>query len=323
MQAAAFEAALAQLTAAGAVLRQIDFTPFYDVADLLYDGPWVAERRAALGGFFAEHAEAMHPVTRAIIGAADAIGAAEAFRGIYRLAELRRQAEERMQGLDLLCVPSIPTVYRLADLAADPLGPNSRLGTYTNFVNLLDLCGIAVPSAARSDGLPGSVTLLARAGQDGLAAGLAARLSPALPPAGGHGAGETVVAAVGAHMSGLPLNGELTRLGARCLGPARTAAAYRLFALGGGSVPKPGMLRVEGQGAAIEVELWALPTERVGAFMAGIPAPLSIGTVSLADGSSCKGFLVEAAAVAQARDITGFGGWRAYLASLAPATAGR
>jgi allophanate hydrolase len=315
MQAEAFDAALAALAATGAVLREIDLAPFYDAAALLYDGPWVAERMAAIAPVYDLVPDGLHPVTRQIVSAAAKITATDTFRGFYRLAELRRVAEARLAGLDLLCVPTIPTLCRLADLAADPVGPNSRLGTYTNFVNLLDMCGLAVPTARRADGLPGSVTLLARAGQDGLCAGLGLRLEAGGPVADtAAGAGETVIAAVGAHMSGLPLNGELTRLGARCIGPARTASCYRLFALGGTGVPKPGMLRAESGGVAIELELWALPTGQVGAFMAGIPAPLSIGTVSLSDGTSCKGFLVEAAAVRGAEDISGFGGWRGYLA---------
>jgi allophanate hydrolase len=232
-----------------------------------------------------------------------------------------------MRGLDMLCVPTIPAFCTLDDVAADPVGPNSRLGTYTNFVNLMDLCGLAVPTAPRSDGRPGSVTLLAASGRDGRLAAMAARIEAdaaaapgtglALPPplpAATLGPDEMPVVAVGAHMSGLPLNHELTRLDARCLGPARTAATYRLYALEG-AIRKPGLLKVAEGGSAIEVELWALPAANMGAFMQGIPAPLSIGTLTMEDGSACKGFLVEVSATAGATEITGFGGWRAYLDS--------
>ena len=327
-QEAAFDAALARAEALGARLVEVDFAPLYAVAGMLYEGAWVAERMAAIEPVMRARPDAVFPVTRQIVAAADGLSAVDAFRGLYRLAELRRAVEPALGGLDMLCVPTIPTFYGLADLEEDPIGPNARLGTYTNFVNLLDLCGIAVPVAPRADGRPGSVTLLAPGGADGLVAGFAARLEadaggrpgrlPAAPaPLAGRAGpapGEMVVAAVGAHMSGLPLNAELTRLGARCLGPARTAAAYRLFALRGTEVPKPGMMRVAEGGAEIEIELWALPLDRMGAFMAGIPAPLAIGTVALAGGGSCKGFLAESSALEGARDITGFGGWRRFLA---------
>nr|MCU0906351.1 allophanate hydrolase [Paracoccaceae bacterium] len=163
VQAASFTAALDRLAAHGARIVPIDFTAFYDVARMLYEGAWVAERMTVIEDLMRRDPAAIHPVTARIIAAADKLSAADAFRGIYRLADLRRKAEALMQGADLICVPTIPTFYSLADLAADPVGPNSRFGTYTNFVNLMDLCGIAVPVAPRSDGRPGSVTLLARA----------------------------------------------------------------------------------------------------------------------------------------------------------------
>jgi allophanate hydrolase len=255
----------------------------------------------------------------------------DAFRGFYRLAELRRAAEAALDGVDLLCVPTIPYFVTLEEIAADPLGPNARLGTYTNFVNLLDLCGIAVPTAPRSDGRPGSVTLLARAGRDGLAAGLADALqragglgvgakgrAVAAPPPGPAAAGpdETAIAVVGAHMSGLPLNRDLTARGARFLEATATAPEYRLYALPGGPPARPGLLRVGPEdGAAVAIEIWALPSAQVGDFLATVPAPLAIGSVRTAAGGLCKGFLVESAAVAGARDITAFGGWRAFLAA--------
>jgi len=314
-QAEMFDAALKTLRAAGAQIAEIDFTPLYDVAAMLYDGAWVAERYTVVEELMARDPQALHPVTAQIIGVARGLSAADAFRGFYRLKELERIAEQALAGIDLLCVPTIPTFYTLADLEADPVQPNSNLGTYTNFVNLLDMCGIAVPTAPRRDGRPGSVTLLARSGDDALAASVArlfegeaqgALAGPAAAP-------DTVPLAVcGAHMSGLPLNGELTSRGASFARRARTAPGYRLYALAGGPPFRPGLLRAE-NGARIELEIWDVPRAELGGFLQGIPAPLSIGTVELEDGTPVHGFLVEAAGVQGAEDITRLGGWRAFL----------
>ena len=329
VQADDFAATLDRLRQQGATVVEIDFSPFYAVAKMLYEGAWVAERMTVIETLLRQSPDAILPVTRQIIAAADRLAAADAFRGIYRLADLRRAAEPLLDAVDLLCVPTIPTFCSLADLAEDPIGPNARLGTYTNFVNLMDLCGIAVPTGPRRDGRPGSVTLLARAGRDGLTAAVADRLHRAADPALGATAaglppqsapvpgpapGETVLAVVGAHMSGLPLNGELTSRGGRFLEATATAPAYRLYALPGGPPLRPGLLRVTYGGAAVALELWALPTSAIGGFLAGVPAPLSLGTLALADGRSVTGFLVEAAATAGATDITVHGGWRGYLA---------
>ena len=329
VQAESYAASLDRLAAQGATILPLDFTPFFDVARMLYDGAWVAERMTVIEPLLRSDPEAILPVTRRIIGAADTLSAADAFRGIYRLADLRRAAEPLLASVDLLCVPTIPTFYGLDDLEADPVGPNSRFGTYTNFVNLMDLCGIAVPTGARGDGRPGSVTFLAPAGQDGLVAAVADRLHracdpvlgatpdrlrPDAPPPPLPMAGEMAVAVMGAHMSGLPLNGQLTSRGGRFLEATTTAPEYRLYALPGGPPQRPGLLRTS-PGAAIAVEVWALPMVEVGSFLAGIPSPLSLGQVRLADGRLVTGFLVEAAAVEGAEDVTGFGGWRAYLAA--------
>ncbi|WP_172296094.1 allophanate hydrolase [Pseudoruegeria sp. HB172150] len=327
VQEDAFDAALERLRALGANLQEIDLSPFYDTAEMLYSGAWVAERMAAMETMMRESPDSVHPVTRSIVSAADKLSAVDAFRGVYRLAELKRVAEPVLAQIDMMCVPTIPTFYTLAQLAADPIGPNARLGTYTNFVNLMDMCGLAVPTSTRTDGRPGSVTLLAPAGRDGLLAAWAARLETDAGQSPGTGLttpapliitpkigpNETIIAAVGAHMSNLQLNHELTDLGARCLGPAQTSEDYRLYRLRGGPVPKPGMLRVAKDGRSLEVELWALKTAAVGAFLSKIQAPLGIGTISLADGQSCSGFLVEYAAVTDAEDITSYGGWRSYL----------
>ena len=328
-QAASFADALARLQTVGCTIREIDFAPFFEVARMLYEGAWVAERMTTVETLMRTDPDALHPVTRQIIGAADKLSAADAFRGIYRLADLKRAAEPALGGVDLLCVPTIPTFYSTADLKADPVTPNSRFGTYTNFVNLMDMCGIAVPTAPRTDKRPGSVTLLARAGQDSLTAALADRLHhdcaptlgatgaplPATPaPDPAALADEITLAVVGAHMSGLPLNHELTSRGGRFLEATTTAPEYRLYALAGGPPARPGLLRSH-DGAAIALELWALPRSAMGDFIAGIPAPLGIGTITLAGGRQTKGFVMESTATTGARDITHLGGWRAYLAA--------
>lgn len=326
-QAASFEAALSRLAAMGARIVELDFTPFFEVAAMLYDGAWVAERLSVVEDLIRKDPDALHPVTRQIVEAGSRLSAVDAFRGIYRLAELKRKAAPFLDRVDLLCVPTIPTFYSVADLQADPIGPNSRLGTYTNFVNLMDLCGISVPSGPRDDGRPGSVTLLGRSGQDALGAALADRLHRATaqglgatghdvpsadPSDAGLAPGEIALAVVGAHMSGLPLNHELTSRGGRFVRTDRTAPIYRFFALAGGPPARPGLLRAE-PGSAIALEIWALPTEGFADFVASVPSPLSIGSVQLSEGDAVKGFLVEHAGLEGADDVTAFGGWRAYL----------
>ena len=230
----------------------------------------------------------------------------------------------------MLLVPTMPTAYTVDQVLANPIELNSRLGTYTNFVNLLDLCGLALPASLRPDGIPFGVTVLAPGGSDALLSSLGRvfhadtrlplgatgtpqpRLAPlhATPTAG-----EIALCVVGAHMSGMALNVELKSYGARFLEAAQTAPDYRLFALNSAQPPRPGLLRVAaGQGASIAVELWAVPAEGFGRFVAAIPAPLSIGTLTLADGRSVKGFLAESSGVEGARDISSFGGWRAFVA---------
>jgi allophanate hydrolase len=325
---AGFDAALAKLQSCGCRLVEIPFADFYATADLLYEGAWVAERYAAIADFIETHQAEMHPVTAAIIAGAKKLSAADAFRSIYALQSYKAKLAPLIASVDLLCVPTAPTHFTIESVLADPIITNNRLGTYTNFVNLLDMCGITIPCGARSDGLPMSVTLLAPAGRDALIA----KLGEELHVAGGTKLGATdwrlstvsrrsaceddsiALAVVGAHLSGMPLNGQLTQLGARFCRVGRTSASYRLYALAGQSVPKPGLVRVaQGTGASIEVEIWCLDPAGFGRFVAAIPAPLGIGTVELEDGSSCKGFLAEAAALNGAADISAHGGWRRYL----------
>ena len=331
--AAAFEAAL---TDVGSVLggnpKSVDMTPLFAAAELLYNGPWVAERYHAIRDLIERSPEALHLVTRRIIGGATAYSAVDAFAGFYRLAELRRAAQPIWDAIDVLLVPTFPRPRTLADLESDPVGPNSELGTYTNFVNLLDLCALAVPGRFRADGLPAGITLIAPAGRDGLLAALGARLHAAAgvkigatamavpePPIASDRAapGEIELAVVGAHLTGMPLNHDLTDRGARFLRAVSTLPEYRLFALPEGPPFKPGLMRVApGEGSAVATEVWAIASEKFGSFVAGIPSPLGIGTVRLADGSTPKGFIVEVEGVKDAKDISGFGGWRAYVESL-------
>jgi allophanate hydrolase len=328
----AYGDALKRWTALGGTLVEFDLEPFYETARLLYEGPWVAERYLVIRDLLASSPEAIHPVTREIIIAGQRLSAADTFAALYRLQALRKIAERAFTGIDALVLPTAPTVYSTAQVLANPLELNSRLGTYTNFVNLLDLCGLALPAAIRPDDIPFGITLLAPAGQDAQLASigrvfhadtkltLGARCVPQPPlaalPTGPRG-DEIAIAVVGAHLSGMALNGELKSLGGRLLQPAITAPDYKLYALET-TPPKPGMLRVEaGTGAAIELEIWALPAAAFGKFVGAIPPPLSIGTVRLADGRGVKGFIVEAADVNGAREISAFGGWRAFVTDAA------
>ncbi|CAN2533546.1 Allophanate+hydrolase [Methylocapsa aurea] len=325
---AAYEATLARLERLGCRIVELPFGDFYAVAALLYQSAFVAERYAAIRGFLERNESALHPVTREIVMGAREFSAADAFESLYALKRLTRNIEPLLASVDLVCIPTAPGLCTLADVAAEPIAANTRLGTYTNFVNLLDLCGMAVPAGALPSGAPMSVTLLGPAKADALVAALARdlhaasnetlgatgwRLRPqcATAPALDD---RIELAVVGAHLSGMPLNGELRSLGARFLRETRTASGYRLFALAGQTPPKPGLLRDATGRGAVEVEVWSLDRAAFGAFVAAVPSPLCIGALRLADGSSPKGFLVEPAALAGAEDITSFGGWRAFVA---------
>lgn len=327
LQEASYEGALAELADMGAEIVEIDFTPLYDVARMLYGGVWVAERYSVIEDLLKENPDAVYPVTRRVIEVAEQFSAADTFRSFYKLQDLKRELEPVLGGLDLLCVPTIPTFYSVDDLAADPIGPNSNLGTYTNFVNLMDMCGVVVPLAPRDDGRPGSITLLAAAGRDPMICALASELhqrsgvslgatgwalEKAAPTTAAPASDEIALAVVGAHMSGLALNHELTRLGAHFLKSAKTTQDYRLFSLPGGPPVRPGLVNT-GNGAAIDLEVWAIPTARFGEFIQGVPRPLGIGTLRLDDGTEVKGFLCEQLATDGAEDVTPFGGWRSYL----------
>jgi allophanate hydrolase len=314
---AAYAADLARLQDLGASLVELDFEPLHQVARLLYEGPWVAERYVATKALIESNPEAFHPVTLKIIGGAKGLTAISAFEATYKLAELKRQTLSLIESVDCLAVPTVPRVYSVAEVEADPITLNSNLGTYTNFVNLLDLAAISVPAGTRSDGLPSSLTLIGRAGSDGHLAALAELIETGgrlTGPVRG-GTDRIEIAVVGAHLSGLPLNGELTGAGGVLLRAVNTTPDYKFFSLPNTAPPKPGLIRVaEGEGAPIATEVWSLDAAAFGAFVSKIPAPLGIGTLRLADGTAPKGFLVEAEAVRGGEDISRYGGWRAFLA---------
>lgn len=328
---AAFNEALTLLRSlVGVRVVEVDLVPFHEIARLLYDGPWVAERRAALGRFFDENRSDMDPVVASIIARADGQSAVDAFNGTYRLDELKPVCLKVFEDVDMLLVPTTPTIYTRRQIAESPVEHNARLGRYTNFVNLLGLSALAMPGPFRVDGLPAGVTLIGAAGADHLLAETArdwegllhmrlgnTLLSPPrceapLPPLP-FTEPTTGLAVVGAHLSGLPLNWQLLERGARLVQTTRTAPLYRLYALPGTVPPKPGLERVADAGSAIEVEVWEIPLRQLGGFVAEIPPPLGIGSLVLEDGRLVKGFICEGIAFDGADDISASGGWRKYL----------
>lgn len=342
--AALFNTSVERLKALGGTAVEVDLTPFLEAARLLYDGPWVAERYVAIQAFIDAQPEAVFPPVRTIIEGGRSVTGAQAFAASYRLKALKRVCDAVWNSIDCLLTPTAGTIYRIDAMQADPIQLNSNLGRYTNFMNLLDYSAVAVPSGFLADGpaqgLPWGVTLAAPAFKDIALLRLADRLhrteaftlgatptplagTPActgLPSGevGAAGSGTVRVAVCGAHLSGLPLNHQLTSRGARLIGSPHSAPEYQLHALAGGPVQRPGMVRVAEGGSAIALEVWELPAAHFGSFVAGIPAPLGIGKVKLADGSEVPGFICEGLGIAGATDITRFGGWRAWLAAGAP-----
>jgi allophanate hydrolase len=316
-----------RLQSLGGIRVEIDFAPFQAAARLLYEGPWVAERLAALRAFGFDKPDAMDTVVRDIILGAGGITASDAFTAFYRLAELVRAAEAEWTRMDVLLLPTTGTTYTIDSVLADPVRLNSNLGLYTNFVNLMDLSAIAVPAGFRPGGLPFGVTLIGRAFEDGKIAVIADRLHRAVDGATVGATGlplpgeklvprarpaRVVLAVVGAHLTGQPLNWQLTDRKARLLETTRTASGYRLYALDT-KPPKPGLIRDEDAAGGIEVELWELDFAGFGSFVADIPPPLGIGTLTLADGRQVKGFICEPCAITGAVEITRYAGWRNWL----------
>ena len=329
VQSQSFADTVSALEAGGATIAEIDFTPLYEIAQMLYFGAWVAERYVATENLMETTPDAFFPVTKKIIGSAVGKTAAETFKDIYRLKELVAQVLPAIEACDALCVPSIPTFATVAELEADPLGPNNMLGTYTNFVNLMDMCGITVPTPARSDGRPGSVTILSGAGEEAKVAAIAAQLEnfgtrtlgatnwPFVKTQLPNEVPETKIriAVCGAHMTGLPLNYTLTDRAACFVGDEISAPDYKFYALPGDGIQRPGMVRTEpGKGVSVALELWDMPLINFGSFMKTIPSPLSMGTIFLEDGTAVHGFVCEAIAVQGAKDISEIADWRKFLA---------
>ncbi len=327
-----YKKAVAGLVALGGEPVEFDLAPFLAVAQLLYKGPWVAERYAAISEFIEKHAADMDPTVEKIISGAKNYSAVDAFDAAYKLEELRRKTRGVWDSIDVMVLPTAPRTYTISEITESPIDRNSHLGHYTNFVNLLDLSAVAVPAGFRGDGLPFGVSLIGQAFKDtsllvlgdklhrslGTTLGGSSRklseaavLTGSVPPPGC-----LLMAVVGAHLTGQPLNWQLTQRKGRLVRSCRTHPDYKFYALKGTVPAKPGLVRVPGyEGPGIEVEIWALPEQTAGSFVEGVPPPLAIGTLRLEDGSLVKGFLVEPAGVEDATEITHFGGWRKYLQS--------
>lgn len=330
----AFNDATARLLAMGGSPVTIAYAPLAEAAALLYESALVAERYAAVREFFDAHGDEVIEPVRGILAAGRGYNAADVFDAQTRLRAIAQKVEPMWRGIDLLVVPTAPTHYTREQMRADPVALNRNLGAYTNFVNLLDYAALSVPSSLRDDGLPFGITLIGPCGSDlaladlgqryhhatGLAQGATGKPLPApraIPGLAAADADMLSIAVVGAHLSGMPLNGQLTERGATLLRATTTSPAYRLYALPGTVPPKPGLQRVaEGEaGAAIALEVWSVPLAQVGSFLALIPPPLGLGSVELADGSWVKGFICEGHALAAAQDVSSHGGWRAYVAN--------
>ena len=329
---AAYAHAVDALAALGGEAVRFDYEVFRSAASLLYSGPWVAERTAAVKEFAAQHPDAFDPTVGAIIRGGERYSAVDAYEGAYKLREIQRKTDVVWNEVDFLLLPTAPTAYKISEVLAAPVELNSRLGYYTNFVNLLDLAAVAIPAGMMGNGLPFGVSLIGKAFTDDGLLEMADRLhrklattlggserlledTSAIANAVPHGC--VLMAVVGAHLIGQPLNWQLTQRKARLVRTVRTHADYRLYVLPNSTPPKPGLVYVPGfAGQGIELEIWAMPEDTVGTFLMGIPQPLSLGTVLLEDGTRVKGFLCEPAGIAGAQEITHLGGWRAYLQTL-------
>jgi allophanate hydrolase len=315
----------------GIPVVEFDMAPFLEAASLLYAGPYVAERFAAVGHFVKEHRDSVDPVVGNIIADSERWSAADAYQALYRLHKLKATTDICWKASDALLVPTAPTTYTIAEIAADPVRLNSNLGHYTNFVNLLDLCGVATPAGFTEAGLPFGVTAIGPAFQDDRLLLLADRIQRARVAFHGNHLSslnptpllqqnssiqEVQLSVVGAHLSGQPLNHQLTDRGARLLRTNKTAPDYKFYALINTTPAKPGLVRTPGFcGPGIETEVWTMPSDAFGSFVAAVPPPLAIGSCVLEDGSVVKGFICEPYGVEGMPDITHLASWRAYLAS--------
>jgi allophanate hydrolase len=324
-----FYEAKERLAGLGHSLIEVDVSAFLQAAQLLYGGPWVAERFAAVGQFVKCHPDEVHPIVRDIILGGENYSAVDAFNAQYALEKLRQESSSTWNTVDFLLLPTAPETFRIADVERDPVALNSRLGIFTNFLNLLDLAAVAVPAGFRSDGLPFGVTLIGQAFSDQTLLVVADSYLRTLKPLLGGTKlpypdapvstrqvtpARAMVAVVGAHLTGEPLNDQLTDRGGRFVRKAKTAPSYQLFALPGTSPPKPGLVRIGAEGgASIDLEIWDLPVSELGDFLLQVPSPLTIGLIHLSDGRTVKGFLCEEVAVQDAENISSFGGWKSYL----------
>ena len=330
-----FTRAVERLRSMGGTEVPVDLVPFREAAGLLYDGPWVAERLESAGKTLADRPDALDPSVREILLSALRYRAQDVFQAQAHLRLLGHRLRPTWRAIDVLVMPTAPTIYTVSQVLADPLRLNANLGYYANFVNLLNLCALAVPAGLRPDGLPFGITLVGQHGQDGWLATLGTRFQaqeiqssgashPIQPyladtPMASTQADGIRLAVLGAHLSGEPLNHQLVAAGATLEQSTRTAPHYRLFELPNTLPPKPGLVRVDAlDGAAIELEVWRVPGDTLGPFISRIAAPLCIGSIELADGNAVHGFLCEAHAIRGARDISAFGGWRQYRRSLPP-----
>lgn len=327
-----FNEAAARMQGLGGEAVEIDFEPLLKAARLLYEGPWIAERYAAIQSFFEQHNDQIVAPVREIIATAKPYTAADTFHEIYQLRKIKLQADQTWTGIDCLLTPTAGTIYPIQAMQQDPIRLNTNLGYYTNFMNLLDYTAVAVPAGFQNDGLPFGITLLAPAHQDEPLLHLAQRLQQAYSlPLGATGialsqnipfratrSGQVQIAVCGAHLSGLPLNDQLTSRQGRLVISTTTSPDYRLYVLPGKVPKRPGLIRVNlhEQGVAVEVEVWELPMRELGSFVANIPTPLGIGTLTLANGETVQGFLCERYAINNAKDISHWGGWRHYLQQL-------
>lgn len=325
-----FMAALETLKAQQVELIEIDFQPFAEAALLLYEGPWVAERYAAIDTFFEEDSSRCHPVIETILKGAEGKTAVDAFKAIYQLQAYKVECDRIMAGLDVMVIPTAGTIYTIEELLDDPIRLNSNIGHYTNFMNLLDYAGIAVPAGILDSGLPFGITFVGPAWSDRkllsfggewqqlMGMPLGATKTP-LPELAAREAvadtGYIELAVCGAHLEGLPLNFQLLERDAELVKVTKTAEKYKFYALAGGPPFRPGLIRTDNGGTSIEVEVWKVPGEQLGSFLAGIPQPLGLGKVELVDGSWVTSFICEGYAIADAEDISHFGGWRNYMAA--------
>jgi allophanate hydrolase len=323
-----FYDSIAELKKQGYEVKEIDFQPWLDTAKLLYEGAWVAERYVAIEAFMEAYESVMDPSVGAIIAGARKLSAADAYKGSYALQKAQAVTASLWQDIDCMLTPTTPTIYSIEQMQNDPIKLNSVLGTYTNFMNLLDYAALAMPTGFREDGLPIGLTMFAPAGTDRLLMKLADKLHGHFVPTSG--AKETPVtpthseffanphaiplAVVGAHLTGFPLNGQLIERGAKLLQTTKTAPKYNFYELSERPILKPGLVKNEAAGVSIEVEVWAMPKQHLGSFLALIPSPLGLGKVELINGTQVVGFVCEPYGIEGAKSISQTGGWRNWMA---------